>query len=117
MIRKRKGGELGVVGPDDIMDEILAAIINLQPGPISEVVRNQAATDSTSSKSSSTPSFPAVKPLPVVKEDIRNHLRRSAKRAGGWNNWVETELVKQHDVWRRSIKSAADLSPQISIFP
>ena len=28
-------------GPDDIMDEILAAIKNLQPGQISEVVRSK----------------------------------------------------------------------------
>ena len=51
---------------------------------------------STSSRSSSM-RFRACKPLPVVKEDIRNHLVDQQTRAR-LESWVETDLVKQHDV-------------------
>jgi len=91
---KAQGGELGVFGPDDIMDEILAAIKNLQPGQVSEVVRSKHGFHIVKVEQHAVP---GVKPLPVVKEDIRNHLVDQQTR-GRLESWVETELVKQHDV-------------------
>ncbi len=91
---KAQGGELGVFGPDDIMDEILAGIKNLQPGQISEVIRTKHGFHIVKVEEHAVP---GVKPLPVVKEDIRNHLVDVQTR-GRLENWVETELVKQHDV-------------------
>lgn len=91
---KAQGGELGVFGPDDIMDEILAAIKNLQPGQISEVVRTKHGFHIVKVEEHAVP---GLKPLPVVKEDIRNHLVDQQTRAR-LESWVETDLVKQHDV-------------------
>jgi peptidyl-prolyl cis-trans isomerase SurA len=91
---KAQGGELGVFGPDDIMDEILAAIKNLQAGQISEVVRTKHGFHIVKVEQHSVP---GLTPLPVVKEDIRNHLVDEQTR-GQLESWVETELVKQHDV-------------------
>jgi parvulin-like peptidyl-prolyl isomerase len=91
---KSQGGELGVFGPDDIMDEILAAIRNAQPGQISEVVRSKHGFHVIKVEQHEVP---GVKPLPVVKEDIRNHLVDQQTR-GRLQTWVETELVKRHDV-------------------
>ncbi len=91
---KAQGGELGVFGPDDIMDEILAGIKNLQPGQISQVIRTKHGFHIVKVEEHAVP---GVKPLPVVKEDIRNHLVDQQTRAR-LESWVETDLVKQHDV-------------------
>jgi peptidyl-prolyl cis-trans isomerase SurA len=91
---KAQGGELGIFAPDDIMDEILAAIKGLQPGQVSEVVRSKHGFHIVKVEDHEVP---GVKPLPVVKEDIRNHLVDQQTRAR-LESWVETELVKQHDV-------------------
>jgi peptidyl-prolyl cis-trans isomerase SurA len=91
---KAQGGELGVFGPDDIMDEILGAIKNLQPGQISEVVRSKHGFHIIKVEQHDVP---GLKPLPIVKEDIRNRLVDQQTR-GRLQSWVETELIKQHDV-------------------
>jgi peptidyl-prolyl cis-trans isomerase SurA len=91
---KAQGGELGVFSPDDVMDEILAAIKNLQTGQISDVVRSKHGFHIIKVEQHEVP---GLKPLPVVKEDIRNHLVDEQTR-GRLQSWVETELVKQHDV-------------------
>ena len=91
---KAQGGELGTFGPDDIMDEILAGIRNLQPGQISEVITSKHGFHIIKVEQHEVP---GVKPLPVVKEEIRNRLVDQQTRAR-LQTWVETELVKQHDV-------------------
>ncbi len=91
---KTQGGELGMFSPDDIMDEILAGIKNLQPGQISEVIRTKHGFHIIKVEQHDVP---GVKPLPVVKEDIRNRLVDKQTRAR-LQSWVETDLVKQHDV-------------------
>ena len=91
---KAQGGELGVFGPDDVMDEILVAIKNLQPGQTSDVVRTKHGFHVIKVEQHEVP---GVKPLAIVKEDIRNHLVDQQTR-GRLQTWVETELVKRHDV-------------------
>ena len=91
---KAQGGELGSFGPEDIMDEILAAIKNLQTGQVSEVIRSKHGFHVIKVEQHDVP---GLKPLPVVKEDIRNRLVDQQTR-GRLQSWVETELVKQHDV-------------------
>lgn len=91
---KAQGGELGIFGPDDIMDEILAAIKNLQAGQISEIVRTKHGFHIVKVEHHAVA---GLQPLPVVKEDIRNHLVDEQTR-GRLESWVETDLVKQHDV-------------------
>ncbi|HVN27036.1 MAG TPA: peptidylprolyl isomerase [Candidatus Binataceae bacterium] len=91
---KAQGGELGVFSPDDIMDEILAGIKNVPAGEISPVVRTKHGFHIIKVERHEVP---GVRPLALVKEDIRNHLVDEQSR-GRMQNWVETELVKQHDV-------------------
>ena len=91
---KSQGGELGVFGPDDIMDEILAGIKNVPTGQISQVVRTKHGFHVIKVEAHDVP---GVRPLALVKEDIRNHLVDEQTR-GRLQNWVETDLVKQHDV-------------------
>jgi len=91
---KAQGGELGTFGPDDIMDEILAGIKNVQPGQVSEVVRSKHGFHIIKVEQHDVP---GLKPLAVVKEDIRNRLVDQQTR-GRLESWVETDLVKRHDV-------------------
>lgn len=91
---KAQGGELGVFAPDDIMDEILAAIKNVPPGQISDIVRTKHGFHIIKVEQHD---IPGLKPLAVVKEDIRSRLVDQQTR-GRLDNWVETDLVKQHDV-------------------
>ena len=91
---KAQGGELGAFGPDDIMDEILAGIKNLQTGQISEVIRSKNGFHIIKVEQHDVP---GVRPLAAVKEDIRNHLV-DEKTKGRLEEWVDTELIKQHDV-------------------
>jgi peptidyl-prolyl cis-trans isomerase SurA len=91
---KAQGGELGVFNPEDIMDEILAAIRNLQSGQISDVVRSKNGFHVIKVEQHQVP---GVKQIALVKEDIRNKLVDDQTK-GSLQNWVETELIKQHDV-------------------
>jgi peptidyl-prolyl cis-trans isomerase SurA len=91
---KEHGGELGVFGPDDIMDEILGAIKTVPPGQISDVVRSKNGFHIIKVEAHETV---GLKPLVVVKEQIRSKLVDDQTKSR-LQSWVETELVKQHDV-------------------
>jgi len=91
---KAQGGELGVFAPDDIMDEILAGIKNVPAGQISPVIRTKHGFHVIKVEGHAVP---GVRPLAIVKEDIRNHLVDEQTR-GRLQTWVETDLVRQHDV-------------------
>jgi peptidyl-prolyl cis-trans isomerase SurA len=91
---KSQGGELGSFAPDDIMDEVLAGIRNVQPGQVSDVIRSKHGFHIIKVEQHEVP---GLKPVAVVKEDIRNRLVDEQTR-GRLASWVETELIKQHDV-------------------
>ena len=91
---KAQGGQLGVFAPDDIMDEILASVRKTPPGGITDVVRTKHGFHILKVEQHD---IPGLKPLPIVKEDIRNKLVDQQLRSR-LNSWVETDLVKQHDV-------------------
>jgi peptidyl-prolyl cis-trans isomerase SurA len=91
---KAQGGELGSFAPADIMDEILAAIKNLKPGDISEVVKSSHGFHILKLEEHDVP---GPKPLPLVKEEIRNILIDQRAKSQ-LQQWVEKDLIKQHYV-------------------
>ena len=91
---KAQGGELGSFVPSDVMDEILAAIKNLKPGDISPVVKTSHGFHILKVEEHDVP---GPKPLPLVKEDIRNLLVDQQTKAR-LQQWVEKDLIKQHYV-------------------
>lgn len=93
-VSKNNAGELGWFGPNDIMDAIYNAVKNLKPGDVSPVVRTSHGFHILKLEDHQVP---GVRPLDQVKADIRNELIN--ERANSQlENWIETDLVKQHDV-------------------
>ena len=93
-VSKNNGGELGWFGPNDIMDAVYNAVKNLKPGDVSQVVRTSHGFHILKLEDHQVP---GVKPLDEVKGDIRNELVNERANAQ-LQNWIETDLVKQHDV-------------------
>ncbi len=91
---KSQGGELGSFAPNEILDQILAAIRNLPTGKISEPIRTQHGFHIVKVEEHEVP---GLKPFPEVKEDIRNVLI-DQRAKGRLEQWVDTDLVKQHNV-------------------
>ncbi|MGO9603302.1 MAG: peptidylprolyl isomerase [Candidatus Binataceae bacterium] len=91
---KSSGGELGWFGPQDIMDQIYAAVKNLKPGDISQVVRTNHGFHILKLEEHQVP---GPRPLDDVKDQIRNQLidQRANEQL---ENWIDTDLAKQHDV-------------------
>lgn len=91
---RSKGGELGYFRPGQIMDQIFAAIKPLKPGQISKIVRSQYGFHIVKVQQHE---MPGPLPLADVKDQIREKLLNEAteKRA---QEWVDTQLVKQHYV-------------------
>ena len=93
-VSKNNGGELGWFGPNDIMDAVYNAVKNLKPGDVSQVVKTSHGFHVLKLEDHQVP---GVRPLDQVKPDIRNALIN--ERANSQlQNWIETDLVKQHDV-------------------
>lgn len=91
---KAQGGELGAFAPNDIMDEILAAIKSLKAGDISPVVKTSHGFHILKVEEHDVP---GPKPMPLVKEDIRNILIDQQTKSQ-LQQWVEKDLIKQHYV-------------------
>lgn len=89
-----KGGELGYFKPDDIMDKILAAVKDLKPGQVSEIVQSSHGFHLLQLEEHQ---LPGPRPLSMVKDQIRAKLIDEQAKAG-LEHWVETELIKQHYV-------------------
>jgi peptidyl-prolyl cis-trans isomerase SurA len=91
---KSQGGELGYFSRGDMLDAIQGAIDKMKVGEISQPVRSDHGFHILKLEEHDTP---GVKPLNEVSEQIRNKL--SAEKAKQqFATWVNTELVKQHDV-------------------
>ncbi|MDO8433526.1 MAG: peptidylprolyl isomerase [Candidatus Binatus sp.] len=91
---KANGGELGWFEPTDVMDEILAAVKGLKPGQISVVIRTKHGFHIVKLEEHEVP---GLKPLPEVKDQIRNALMNEQTNTR-IQSWIETDLVKKHYV-------------------
>jgi len=91
---KNDGGELGWFQPSEMMDEILAAVKKLKPGDISALVRSKNGFHVLKLEAHEVP---GPRPLEEVKEQIREKLI-NLKARDRLNSWIDTDLVKQHDV-------------------
>jgi peptidyl-prolyl cis-trans isomerase SurA len=91
---RNNGGELGWFGPQDILDQIYAAVKNLKPGDVSQVVRTSHGFHILKLEEHQVA---GLQPLAEVKDQIRNQLINERANAE-LENWVETDLTKQHDV-------------------
>jgi peptidyl-prolyl cis-trans isomerase SurA len=91
---KSAGGELGWFEPKDVLDQILAAVRPLKPGQISPVVRSSHGFHILKLEAHDEP---GVMPLDQVKAKIREQLLNEKTRTR-LQEWVESDLVKQHDV-------------------
>ncbi len=93
-VSKNNAGELGWFEPQDIMDQILAAIKTVKPGDVSQVVQTSHGFHILKVEAHEVP---GVRPLSDVKDVIREKLIDEKAKAET-QEWVETQLVKQHDV-------------------
>ena len=93
-VSRNNGGDLGWFEPQDIMDQILAAVKNVKPGDVSQVVQTSHGFHILKVEAHEVP---GVRPLSEVKDDIRERLVDEKAKAET-QQWVETELVKKHDV-------------------
>lgn len=91
---KTQGGELGYFKPDEINDQILAAISKLKPGQISEVVKTSHGFHIVLVEQHDEP---GVKPLSEVSDQIRQKLTNQ-QMEDQFRHWVNTELIKSHSV-------------------
>lgn len=93
-VSKNQGGELGWFHPQDILDQILAAVRPLKPGQISQVVRSSHGFHILKLEARE---MPGVLPLAQVHEQIRERLVDEETRAR-LQHWIEVDLAKKHDV-------------------
>ena len=91
---KNSGGELGWFGPQDILDQIYAAVKNLKPGDVSQVVRTNHGFHILKLDEHQVA---GPRPLDDVKDQIRN-LLIDQRANTQLENWIDTDLAKQHDV-------------------
>ena len=91
---RNNGGELGWFGPQDILEQIYAAVKNLKPGDVSQVVRTSHGFHILKLEEHQVA---GLQPLAEVKEQIHNQLINQRANVE-LENWVETDLTKQHDV-------------------
>jgi peptidyl-prolyl cis-trans isomerase SurA len=91
---KAQGGELGYFKPDEINDQILAAISKLKSGQISPVVKTTHGFHVVKVEEHDEA---GVKPLSVVSGQIREKLAAQEMQQQ-FKHWGNTELIKSHSV-------------------
>jgi peptidyl-prolyl cis-trans isomerase SurA len=91
---KSQSGELGNFAPDEILDEIKAAIAKLKPGDISPVIRTSHGFHVIKVEEHE---LAGPKPYDSVKEDIREKLT-DARAKASFQRWLDEDLVKSHHV-------------------
>ena len=87
-VSKNNGGELGWFEPQDIMDQILAAIKTVKPGDVSQVVQTSHGFHILKVEAHEVP---GVRPLSDVKDEIREKLIDEKAKAET-QQWVETAV-------------------------
>jgi peptidyl-prolyl cis-trans isomerase SurA len=91
---KTQGGELGYFKPDDINEQILAAISKLKAGQVSPVIKTSHGFHIVKVEEHQQA---GVRPLADVHELIRQKLGQQQMEAQ-FRHWVNTELIKDHSV-------------------
>jgi peptidyl-prolyl cis-trans isomerase SurA len=91
---KSKRGELGYFAPDEMIDEIKAAVVGLKAGEISPLVQTSHGFHLLKLEAHE---LAGPKPLDQVKEDIREKLT-DAKAKEHFQQWIDEDLVKGHHV-------------------
>ena len=91
---KAQGGELGYFKPDEVNDQILAAISKLKAGQISEVVKTSHGFHIVKVEEHQEA---GVRPLKDVSQRIRDKLVEEQMETQ-FRRWVNTELIKDHSV-------------------
>jgi len=89
-----KGGELGIFAPDDILDQVRAAVAKLDAGQISEVVETSHGFHILKVEAHQRA---GLIPLSNVREDIRGRLEDDATE-DYLKRWMDEELMKGHHV-------------------
>jgi peptidyl-prolyl cis-trans isomerase SurA len=93
-VSKSNGGELGWFAPEDVNDNILAAVKSLKPGEVSAPVRTSHGIHLVKLEEHEVP---GLVPYNDVKAQIREQLVDD-QSAAQLQKWVESDLVKQHYV-------------------
>jgi len=91
---KTQGGELGYFKPDEINEQILAAISKLKTGQISDLVKTNHGFHILKVEEHQEA---GVRPLADVSERIREKLLQDQMETQ-FKKWVNTDLIKDHSV-------------------
>jgi peptidyl-prolyl cis-trans isomerase SurA len=91
---KAQGGELGYFKPDEVNDQILAAISKLKSGQISPVVKTSHGFHIVKVEEHQEA---GVRPLKDVSQRIRDKLAEEQMEIQ-FRRWMNTELIKDHSV-------------------
>jgi len=91
---KTKGGELGYFSPNDLNDEIAAAVKNVKPGGVTQVVHTKYGFHIIKVEEHQTP---GVKPFEEVEREIRDKLMTEQAK-GEFQKWIDQDLARQHYV-------------------
>ncbi|MBV8358977.1 MAG: peptidylprolyl isomerase, partial [Deltaproteobacteria bacterium] len=91
---KTKGGELGEFNPNDLNDQIAAAVKQTKPGDIAPLVHTRYGFHVIKIEEHQQP---GEQPLAAVKDQIHDKLvNEQAKER--FDQWVDQDLAKQHDI-------------------
>ena len=91
---KTKGGELGEFNPNDLNDQIAAAVKQTKPGDIAPLVHTHYGFHVIKVEEHQEP---GEQPLAVVKDEIHDKLVNEQAK-DRFDQWVDQDLAKQHDI-------------------
>jgi parvulin-like peptidyl-prolyl isomerase len=91
---KMKGGELGEFNPNDLNDEIAAAIKQTKSGDVAPIVHTRYGFHIIKVEEHQQA---GVQPLAAVKDQIHDKLV-SERARDKFEQWVDQDLAKQHDI-------------------
>lgn len=91
---KSKGGELGYFAPDELNETIFAAVRNVAPGRVSEVVHSKYGYHVIKVEEHEVP---GVRPLREVSDQIRDKLANQQAK-NRFKKWVNNDLTQKHYV-------------------